>query len=100
MKITQQYLESMQGTAVIEFGAANCAYCQAAQAMIAAAMIQYEPIKHIKIEDGKGQRLGRAYTIKLWPTLLFLNNGIEIKRLVRPNDREMIIDALNQINMA
>jgi thioredoxin 1 len=98
MAISQEYLESLSGSAVIEFGAASCAYCQQAQSLIATALNQYAAIRHIKIEDGKGQRLGRAYSVKLWPTLLFLKDGIEITRLVRPDDTKMIVAALNQIN--
>lgn len=99
MTINQQTLESLPGAAVVEFGAASCAYCQAAQAMIAAAFKPYPAMQHIKIEDGKGQRLGRAYGVKLWPTLLFLKNGLEITRLVRPADTKMIAAALNAINI-
>lgn len=99
MKISQEFIESLPGAAVIEFGSISCAYCQQAQSLIAAALKQYTVIRHIKIEDGKGQRLGRAYAIKLWPTLLFLKDGIEITRLVRPIDSKMIVAALNQISL-
>lgn len=100
MKISQQQLESLAGAALIEFGADSCGYCQGAQAIIAAALKPYSAIAHIKIEDGKGQRLGRAYGVKLWPTLLFLKNGIEITRLVRPSDSKTIAAALNAMSIA
>ena len=45
--------------AVIEFGASWCGYCQAAQADIAAVLKQHPTVRHIKVEDGKGKRLGR-----------------------------------------
>lgn len=99
MNITQQELESLAGATLIEFGADSCGYCQAAQVLIAAALKPYPAITHIKIEDGKGQRLGRAYGVKLWPTLLFLKNGIEITRLVRPSDSKTIAAALNAISI-
>jgi len=90
-------LDQLAGQAVVEFGAAWCGYCQAAQTIIAAALAASPDVKHIRIEDGKGQSLGRSYSIKLWPTLVFLEDGIEISRLVRPTDTGMITDALKQM---
>ena len=55
-------------------------------------------MNHIKIEDGKGQRLGRQYAIKLWPTLVFLKEGVELSRLVRPDNEQVISEALSQIS--
>lgn len=97
MKISQEFIEALPGAAVIEFGSVSCGYCQQAQSLITAALKQYAVIRHINIEDGTGQRLGRAYAIKRWPTLLFIKDGVEITRLVRPNDSTMIVAALNHI---
>jgi thioredoxin 1 len=90
-------LDQLKGPAVIEFGATWCGYCQAAQAIIAGALAHYPLVPHIKIEDGKGQRLGRTYAVKLWPTLIFLQDGTEVIRIVRPTDSQMITDALNAL---
>lgn len=79
---------------MLEFGAAWCGFCQAAQPHINNAMSGYPEIKHIKIEDGKGQRLGRTYAVKLWPTLIFLKEGIEVARIVRPSNENVITKAL------
>lgn len=97
-QVNRADLDQLKGPAVIEFGTSWCGYCQTAQPIIAAAFINYPNVNHIRIEDGKGQRLGRTYSVKLWPTLIFLKDGIEINRLVRPNDIAMITDALNEIN--
>ena len=37
-----------------------------------------------RVEDGRGRPLGRAYRVKLWPTLVLLRDGQEIARAVRP----------------
>jgi len=91
-------IEQLNDPTVIEFGANWCTYCQAAQAIITKALLNYPNVKHIKIEDGKGQRLGRLYAVKLWPTLVFLKNGVELSRLVRPNNEQAISDALHHIS--
>jgi thioredoxin 1 len=90
-------LDMLNGPAVVEFGASWCEYCQTAQPDIAAALIKYPNVNHIKIEDSRGQRLGRTYAVKLWPTLIFLKNGIEISRLVRPADITSITVALDAL---
>jgi len=97
-KLNRADLDLLQGPVVVEFGASWCGYCQAAQPIIAAALIQYPNINHIKIEDGRGERLGRTYAVKLWPTLIFLKDGIEISRLVRPTDNVMIKNALDALS--
>ena len=51
-------------------------------------------VRHIRIEDGSGRALGRSYGVKLWPTLIFLRNGREVTRRVRPVDVDSIQTAL------
>lgn len=97
-QITQEDLAQSSGPLMLEFGADWCSYCQAAHPLIAAALLDYQHVQHIRIEDGKGQRLGRSYTVKLWPTLVFLKDGIELERLVRPQNTQVIVDALHAIN--
>lgn len=92
-------IDQLQGAVVVEFGAGWCGYCQAAQPVIAAAMTDYPHIQHIRIEDGKGRRLGRTFAVKLWPTLVFLKDGVEFRRLVRPAEVKVIVEALNAISV-
>jgi len=87
-------VDAMKGHAVLEFGANWCPICQAAQPLIKDALAGYPDVDHIKIEDGKGKPLGRSYKVKLWPTLIFLNDGQEVARLVRPDDGIEIAKAL------
>lgn len=76
-------IDQLTGAVVLEFGAAWCQYCQAMQHTIASELLIYPNIQYIKIEDGKGRKLGRSFNVKLWPTLIFINDGVELKRLVR-----------------
>lgn len=94
---TRAEVDAQQGPAVIEFGTSWCGYCQAAQPLIAAAFASYPQVQHLKIEDGKGRPLGRSFRVTLWPTLVFLKDGKEIVRLVRPDDEADIRQALAQI---
>lgn len=97
---TRAEIEALQEPTVLEFGAAWCGYCQAAQPLIARAFTRHPTIGHIGIEDGKGRPLGRSYRVTLWPTLVFLVRGKEVARLVRPNDLEAIERALTMIDIA
>jgi len=83
---TRQEIDTSRQPTVIEFGAGWCGYCQAAQADITAALSRHPTVRHIKVEDGKGRPLGRSFKVKLWPTLVYLENGMEVGRVVRPNN--------------
>ena len=90
-------VESFTGPVVIEFGNSWCGFCQAAHHFISAAMSEHPQIKHIRIADGRGKPLGRAFKVKLWPTLIFLRDGQEVARIVRPDNTDEISNALAQI---
>jgi len=90
-------LEALEEPAVLEFGTPWCGWCRAAQPLIAAALAEYPDVRHIKVEDGSGRPLGRAFGVKLWPTLIFLKRGQEVARLVRPNDPGTVVRAVAQI---
>jgi thioredoxin 1 len=87
-------VEALRGATVIEFGAPWCGYCIDAQPLIEAALTEHPRVRHLKIEDGRGRPLGRSYRIKLWPTLVFLRDGEELARLVRPASAGDVADAL------
>ncbi|KAA0013021.1 thioredoxin family protein [Billgrantia pellis] len=90
-------IKRFEGLAVIEFGAPWCGYCLAMQPPLEAALAGRDDVRHLKIEDGRGRRLGRAFRVKLWPTLIFLDGGAEVARLVRPTRREAIEEILERI---
>jgi len=85
------------GATVLEFGTSWCGYCQAAQPLIDTALADQPTLQHLKVEDGKGRALGRSFRVKLWPTLVFLRDGKEIARVVRPQNVEQIREGISQI---
>lgn len=92
-------IDGLAGPAVLEFGTDWCGFCRGAQPLIAAAFDGHPGVRHIKVEDGSGRRLGRSFGIKLWPTLVFLRDGSEVARLVRPAREADIARALALIDM-
>ncbi|WP_027015855.1 thioredoxin family protein [Comamonas composti] len=90
-------IQALQGAVLLEFGTPWCGHCQRAQPLLQAALEQTAAITHLKIEDGPGKRLGRIYGVKLWPTLVFLRDGQEITRLVRPESLQQITQALDSL---
>lgn len=95
--LTREEVDQLQGPTVLEFGANWCGICRGAQPVIAAAMAMHPDVRHLKIEDGKGRRLGRSFRVKLWPTLIFMKDGEEVTRLARPTAPEPIAKALDEI---
>ena len=91
-------IDALPGPTLLEFGTPWCGWCRAAQPSIEAALEQHRQVRHLKIEDGRGRRLGRLFGVKLWPTLIFLKDGAEIGRLVRPNGADEIEAELRRID--
>ena len=123
-------VDTLAGSVLLEFGATHCGHCRAAQSLIAGALASHPhgldrharadardaidddsfttlealadhpQVRHIKVEDGSGRPLGRSFRVKLWPTLVFLRDGREVARLVRPADPAAIEQALVQVGAA
>jgi len=94
---TREELDALPGATVVEFGADWCGQCRRAQPSIAAALATRPGVRHLRIADGPGRRLGRSFRVKLWPTLVFMLEGREVARLVRPADAAEISRALARI---
>lgn len=90
-------IDATPGVQVLEFGTPWCGFCRNAQPLIAGAFEARSDVAHLKIEDGSGRKLGRSFRIKLWPTLVFLRDGVEVARLVRPESQAQIDQAFTQL---
>jgi thioredoxin 1 len=90
---TREEVDALIEPTMLEFGASWCGFCKAAQPDIEAVMRRHSEVSHVKVEDGKGKPLGRSFRVKLWPTLILMDKGKEVGRVVRPNN-EAEIEAL------
>lgn len=80
----------MPGAVLLQFGTDGCGHCRAAQPGIEAALAARPDVRHLKIEDGPRRPLGRSFGVKLWPTLVFLRDGREVARIVRPRSAQEV----------
>ena len=94
---TREQIDATKGPLVLEFGTGWCGFCKAAQPAIASAFVRHPGVTHLKVEDGPGRALGRSFKIKLWPTLVFLFDGQEVARIVRPTESGPIEEALGRL---
>lgn len=82
-------VERLRGPVLLEFGASRCGYCQQLAPTVSRLLNEFPGVQHIRIEDGPGRPLGRSFRVKLWPTLVFLRDGLVLGRLVRPDEDEV-----------
>jgi thioredoxin 1 len=91
---SRESVDADKGLLVIEFGAPWCGHCQRAQPLIREVLGATSGLRHLQIEDGRGKPLGRSFRVSLWPTLVFLQDGRELARVVRPATAEPLRQAL------
>lgn len=94
---TREEIDAASGPMLLEFGTSWCGYCRGAAPAVSQAVAEFPGVRHVKVEDGPGRRLGRSFRVKLWPTLIFLKHGAEIVRVVRPENAEQVRRGLSQI---
>ena len=95
--ISRSEIDALDAPVVVEFGTNWCGICRAAAPLIESAFADHPQIRHLRIEDGPGRRLGRSFGVKLWPTLVFMHRGRELSRVVRPTDAAEIGDAISAL---
>lgn len=93
-------VDALQGAVVVDFGTNWCGFCRAAQPLVDAVLAAHPQVRHLKVEDGPGRPLGRSFRVKLWPTLVFMRDGHEVARVVRPEDEATLVRAVLGIDPA
>lgn len=68
-------IDALEGPAVLEFGSPWCGCCRRAQPLISEALGAHPDVRHIKVADASGRRLGRSFKVKLWPTLMKIDGN-------------------------
>ncbi|MEF7612368.1 thioredoxin family protein [Aquincola sp. MAHUQ-54] len=97
---TREEIAALEGATLLEFGTDWCGFCKAAQPAVAEALAAQPGVRHLKVEDGPGRPLGRSFSVRLWPTLVFLQDGREVERLVRPHAPAPVAQALLRLAQA
>ena len=94
--LSRDEVDGASGDLLLDFGTDWCGHCMAARDVVDAFVSAHPGLRHVRIEDGRGRRLGRSFTVKLWPTLILLREGVELTRVVRPRsaaDLAPLLDA-------
>jgi thioredoxin 1 len=94
----REEVDALPGATLLDFGNDWCGHCARAAPLVAEALEDHPGLRHIKVADASGKRLGRSFGVKLWPTLVFLKDGAEVARAVRPRDVEEVRAALAKID--
>ena len=95
---SREEVDKLDGATLLEFGSPGCGHCRVAQPLIEQALADRPGLRHLKIADASGRRLGRSFRVKLWPTLVVMRGGEELARVVRPHDAGEIRGALAKLD--
>lgn len=94
---TPDAVAQMKGPVVLDFGTNWCGICRAARNDITEGL--GDDVPHLMVEDGPGRPLGRSFRVKLWPTLIFLQDGVEVARVVRPRSADEVARAKEALDL-
>jgi thioredoxin 1 len=82
-------INELTGPLLLEFGASWCPHCQVMRQVVAGLLRAHPEVRHIRVEDGPGQPLGRSFRVKLWPNFVLMRDGKVVRQLARPAPGEL-----------
>jgi thioredoxin 1 len=86
---SREEIDRGPGLVLLEFGTDWCPICRALAPYVSRLLEQNPQVRHVKVEDGPGRKLGRSFAVKFWPNLVFLKDGAVVRQLVRPTRAEL-----------
>lgn len=86
---TREEIDQTPGQQIVEFGANWCGHCQGLNPTVENLLSAADDVQHIRVADGKGKSLGRSFQVKLWPTLVLIQDGSVVAQLVRPSPQQL-----------
>ena len=86
---TREEVDRMPGLVLLEFGTDWCGFCRAAEPHVESLLGQKPGVRHVKVEDGPGRKLGRSFRVRLWPNFVLLKDGAVVRQLARPSANEL-----------
>lgn len=85
------------GDVVVKFSATWCGPCKAMEPLVKAAAQDFKHITFIEIDTDQQRDLMHRYGVRSIPTMIFLRDGKEVKRLTGSMSKTRLHDELNQI---
>jgi thioredoxin 1 len=86
---SREEIDRGSGLVLLEFGTEWCPICRALAPHVSRLVELNPQVRHVKVEDGPGRKLGRSFAVKFWPNLVFLKDGAVVRQLVRPTRAEL-----------
>ena len=86
---TREQIDRERGLVLLEFGTSWCPICRALAPYVTRLLADHPEVRHVKVEDGPGRKLGRSFAVKFWPNLVLLRDGAVVRQLARPTRDEL-----------
>ena len=75
------------GLVLLEFGTDWCPICRALAPYVNALVEKHPQVRHVKVEDGPGRKLGRSFRVQALAQPRVPRDGKVVRQLVRPTAR-------------